>query len=55
MIEQVHNAFGDVSQFLDNSDLPSATTSKLLKDQSMCRKLNLEIAITVDSMKPYLS
>ena len=23
VIEQVHNAFGDVSQFLDNSDLPS--------------------------------
>ena len=57
VIQQVHNAFGDVSQFLDNSDLPSVTTSKLLrilKDQPTCRKLKLEIAITVDSMKPFV-
>ena len=57
VIEQVHSAFGDVSQFLDNSDLPSVTTSKLLrilKDQPTCRKLKLEIAITVDSMKLFV-
>ena len=57
VIEQMHNAYGDVSQFLDNSDLPSATTSKLLRivqDQPTCRKLKLEMAITVDSMKPFV-
>lgn len=57
VIEQVHNAFGDVSQFLDNPDLPVATTSKLLRivnDQPACRKLKLEMAITVDSMKPFV-
>ena len=43
VIEQVHNAFGDVSQFLENCDLPAATTGKLLRivnDQPTCRKLS---------------
>ena len=55
--EEVHNAFGDVSQILEHPDLSAATTGNLLrivKDQPTCRKLKLEMVITVESIKPIL-
>ena len=57
VIEQFHNTFGDVPLFLSYCDLPTATTNKLLRileDQPTCRKLKLEVAVTVDAMKPFV-
>ena len=53
VIRQIHDAFGDVSTFLRGSDLPTATTSKILAildDPAKCRKLKMELTLTVDSM-----
>ena len=55
VFHQLHNAFGDVPVFLHGSDMPHATTSKLLKildDPVKNRKLKMELAITVDAMEP---
>ena len=57
VIQQLLNTFGDVSSFLNNDDMPVATTSKLLeilRDPANCRKLKMEIAITVDAMEPFV-
>ena len=57
VISQLHRSFGDVSSFLRRADLPPTTTAKLLKiveDESMCRKLKMEISITVDAMEPFV-
>lgn len=59
MIQQVINAFGDVSSFLECDDLPPppANSSKLLDilhDPAKCRKLKMELAITVDAMEPFV-
>ena len=57
VIHQVHNAFGDVPVFLRNGELPPVTTGKMLKiidDQPACRKLKMELAITVDAMEPFV-
>ena len=57
VIYQLHKTFGDVSSFLRRDDLPLATTAKLLRiveDESMCRKLKMEISITVDAMEPFV-
>jgi len=50
-------AFGDVETFLANTDLPSITTGKLLgilSDPAKARKLRIEIAVTVDTMEPFV-
>ena len=50
-------AFGDVEKFLENYDLPPATSTKLLQvlnDPVKTRKLKIEIATTVDAMEPFV-
>lgn len=57
MIQQVLNAFGDVSSFLECDDLPPANSSKLLDilhDPAKFRKLKMELSITVDAMEPFV-
>ena len=57
VIHQLHNTFGDVLVFLRGCDLPPATTGKLLKivdDEPACRKLKMELSITVDAMHPFV-
>ena len=57
VIHQLHKTFGDVPVFLRSGDLPPATTGKLLKildDESACRKLKMEISVTVDAMEPFV-
>lgn len=54
----MHDTFGDVSSFLRNDSLPSVSAGKLrgiLDDPAKCRKLKIEIAITVDAMTPFIS
>lgn len=50
-------SFGDISPFLsDNNDLPTVSCQKLtqiLIDQPKCRKLKIELAVTVDSTAPF--
>ena len=55
VLQQVHTEFEDVHVFLHNSDLPPVTTGKMLKiidNQPTCRKLKMELTITVDTMEP---
>ena len=57
VIHQLLNTFGDLPAFLHDSDLPPATTGKLLQildDEPTCRKLKMELAIVVDSMEPFV-
>ena len=49
--------FSDVKKFLERDDLPPATSTKLLQfldDPAKTRKLIIEIATTVDAMKPFV-
>ena len=55
-MKSMHDAFGDVSSFLQDDSLPP-TRSKLLEilnDPSKCRKLQIELAITVDAGEPFV-
>lgn len=58
VIHQMHDRFGDVSEFLTGTtELPVATTKKMvdvLNDPSQCRKLKMELAMTVDAMEPFV-
>ena len=57
VIHQMLTAFGDVEKFLENDDLPPATSTKLLQvlnDPSKTRKLKIEVATTVDAMEPFV-
>ena len=58
MIHQMHNRFGDVSDFLGvNRELPAATTKKMvdvLSNPSQCRKLKMDLVMTVDCMEPFV-
>ena len=57
VVHQLHNMFGDVPAFLHGSDLPLATASRLLiiiDDDPACRKLKVELTITVDAMEPFI-
>ena len=58
MTQQMHNIFGDVSEFLRvNTELPAATTKKMvniLNDPSQCQKLKMALAMTVDGMEPFV-
>ena len=57
VIGQIHDTFGDVSFFLRGNELPPATTGKLLAildDPGKCRKLKMELSITVDAMDPFV-
>ena len=55
MMSQMHTFFGDVASFLkdDDMDLPPVTRRKLLavlNDAPQCRKLKIELAMTIDGM-----
>ena len=57
VIQHLHNTFGDVPSFLECDDMPPATTTKLLeilRDPSLCRKLKMELSITVNAMEPFV-
>lgn len=57
LIKQVHDLFADVCTFIKNDGLPPATTRKLLatiEDGALFRKLQMELAITVDTMEPFV-
>jgi len=59
VVNQVHDTFGDVTTFLNDHsiDLPAVSRGKLidiLNDAAKLRKLKMELAITVDAMKPFV-
>ena len=57
VIHRMLTAFGDVEKFLENYDLPPATSTKLLQvlnDPVKTRKLKIEITTTVDAMEPFV-
>ena len=57
VINQLLTAFNVVVTFLANDDFPPVTSGKLLEivnDPPKARKLKMEIAITVDAMKPFV-
>ena len=57
VMHQIHNSFGDVDTFVRNEELPTATTRKLtdiLDAQSKCRKLKMELAVTIDAMELFV-
>ena len=57
VIKQMHDAFGDVCTFISNPELPATTTAKMkdiLNNPANSRKLKIELAVTVDSMDPFV-
>ena len=57
VLQQMHNAFGDVVTFLSNEELPKVTVSKMttiLNNPATRRKLKVELAVTVDAMKLFV-
>jgi hypothetical protein len=57
VIKQMHDAFGDVCTFLCNQELPNTMTTKMtdiLNSPANSRKLKIELAVTVDSMDPFV-
>ena len=59
VINQIHDIFGDVTLFFNDPtiDLPAVSKRKLiniLNDPAKCRKLKVELAITVDALKPFV-
>ena len=54
---QVHDLFGDISAFVNGGQIPEVTTCKLqdiLNEQQKLALLKVELAITVDAMKPFV-
>ena len=54
---QVHDLFGDISAFVNGGQIPEVTTRKLqdiLNEQQKLALLKVELAITVDAMKPFV-
>ncbi len=57
MLCQLHDAFGDVLGFLESDNMPVATSNALLeilRDPAQSRKRKMELAITIDAMKPFV-
>ena len=56
VIRQVRDSFGDVVSFLNGDNLPpsSEKLGRILSDASSLRKLKIELAITTDSMEPFV-
>ena len=53
----IHDTFGDVCSFLKHPELPDATSKKLkdiVEDPGKCRRLKVELAVTVDAMEPFV-
>ena len=57
VIKQVHDLFGDIPNFLNTTDLPDVTRTKLTdicgQPQQQAR-LKIELAATVDAMQPFV-
>lgn len=58
-MSQMHASFGDVASFLkdDDMDIPPVTRQKLLavlNDVPQCRKLKMELTMTIDGMEPFV-
>ena len=54
---QVHDLFGDIPAFVNGGQIPKVTARKLqdiLNDQQKLALLKVELAITVDAMKPFV-
>ena len=56
MTNHLFKAFGDVATFLQYGDLPPSAKKLLdmLNDQPTMRKLQIEIAITIDAMEAFV-
>ena len=57
MMVQVHDLFGDIPVFVNGGQIPEVTARKLqdiLNDQQKLALLKVELAITVDAMKPFV-
>ena len=57
MMVQVHDLFGDIPAFVNGGQIPKVTTRKLqniLNEQQKLALLKVELAITVDAMKPFV-
>lgn len=57
VIKHLFKAFGDVATFLQNGDLPPSAKKLLdmLNDQPTKRKLQIEIAVTIDAMDAFVT
>lgn len=58
MMVQVHDLFGDIPAFANGGQIPQVTARKLqdiLNDQQKLPFLTVELAITVEAMKPIFS
>ena len=57
MMVQVHDLFGDIPAFVNGGQIPEVTARKpqdILNDQQKLALLKVELAITVDAMKPFV-
>ena len=56
VINQVHDTFGDVTTFLNDNhlDLPAVSRGKLTEIFNDPARCKVELAITVDAMKPFV-
>ena len=57
VIKQVLSAFGDIEPFLNTGDISPTTSNKLLeilRDLPTQRRLKIKLAMTVDSMEPFV-
>lgn len=56
VMSQIHRSFGDVQQFLQNSDLPPSRLKllEILNDPNKHLQLCLELAVTVDAGEPFV-
>ena len=56
VMKHMHDAFGDVLPFLEDNDLPASSQKLLdvLNDPPKSRKLQMELAITVDFGEPFV-
>ena len=57
VMHQLFKSFGDILPFLENPELTSSSSNKMLeilKDPPKLRKLQMELAVTVDAMEPFV-
>ena len=56
VLHQLHNTFGDVADFI-HGDIPASASKALLEilhDPAKSRKLQMELAVTIDAMQPFV-
>ena len=56
VLKQMHDSFGDIHPFLQDHSLPPSRLQllKILGDPGNCRKLHMELAITIDAGEPFV-